>query len=382
LAKRETALLQAVHAHPGLTRVAAAGLLGIGTGAATEVVARLVEAGLLAEEPAAPTGARGRPTRHLAPHPDGPLVLACAITQESWRVDAVQLGGEAIATILGEHRDQGGPEVLSVLAAAIRRLRRRFHGRIRGLGVSVPGTILGGRMLDAVGLGWKDLDLRALWPDAGLFAAGNDATLAALAESERGAAIDASLALHLRVEAGLGGAVIDHGRLLTGVRGVAGEFGHMPFGDPAVTCPCGARGCWGTEFDGRALARLMGGSPPGDPVTYARRLLARAAAGEEAELHAARAIAIALGRGIAGLVNGFDPDLVTLGGLGADVLTTVPDELHTAYRQGLMDFTRATPPPVVEAALGDAGPLIGAAEQVWTQLWPDLLREPGGRRSG
>jgi hypothetical protein len=37
-----------------------------------------------------------------------------------------------------------------------------------------------------------------------------------------------------------------------------------------------------------------------------------------------------------------------------------------------MEFRRATPPAIVPATLGDAGPLIGAAEQVWNRLWSQL----------
>jgi predicted NBD/HSP70 family sugar kinase len=236
----------------------------------------------------------------------------------------------------------------------------------------VPGTVLDGRTLDAVGLGWRGVDLCAIWPRAELFVADNDATLAALAESRRGAATTARVALHLRVEGGLGGAVIEDGRLLAGAHGVGGEFGHMPFGDPAIACPCGAYGCWGTAVDGTALARLIGDRKPRDAVTYGQRILARAAAGEPAELRAVRTVAGVLGSGAAGLVNGLDPDLITLGGLAAEMQLVAPDELHTAFRAGLMEFRRATPPAIVPATLGDAGPLIGAAEQVWNRLWSQL----------
>jgi len=371
MAGRGVALLEAVHAHPGLTRADAGRLLGIGTGAATGLVAGLVRDELLAEEPAAPTGARGRPTRQLTAHPRGPLVLAAMITQELWRLDVVELGGRSILSTSRAHRGRAA-EVLDALADAVRRARRRFPRRVRGLGVSVPGTILADGLLDAVGLGWRSLDLRALWPGAPVFEVGNDATLAALAESRRGAGADAALAVHVRIDNGLGGAVVDRGRILAGARGVAGEFGHMPFGDRATICPCGASGCWGTAVDGGALARILGEPAPRDPVTRGRAILSRAARNEPAALSAAQTVAAALGRGIAGLVNGLDPDVVTLGGFAADLLEITPEPLHAAYRAGLMEFRRAAPTPVLPAALGETGPLVGAAEQAWTELWGRL----------
>ncbi|MEU8613690.1 hypothetical protein AB0C29_37470, partial [Actinoplanes sp. NPDC048791] len=65
---RATELLRVVHARPGVTRADAARLIGVGTGATTELVGRLGQAELLAEGPTAPSGARGRPT---TPPPTG-----------------------------------------------------------------------------------------------------------------------------------------------------------------------------------------------------------------------------------------------------------------------------------------------------------------------
>ncbi len=371
MATRSTELLRAVHAHPGLTRAAAARLLGIGTGAATELVTRLSAAALLAEIPAARSGGRGRPTTVLVPHPHGPLVLAVAITHESWRVDVVELGGTVLATGAGRHDGAGWPTVAAALTARLGAFRKRYAGRTRALGLAVPGTVSPAHRLNAATVGWRDVDLCELWPDAPVFVAGNDATLAATAESSRGAAVGAAVALHLRIEAGLGGAVVDHGHTLTGATGAGGEFGHMPFGDPAAVCPCGARACWGTAVDGTALARLLGRPAPRDHVAYARRLIT-APAPSAAERSAVTAVAAALGRGIAGLVNGIDADLVTLGGLGIDLLTAAPDDIDAAYRAGLMAYRRDDPPPIRAAVLGDNGPIAGAAEEAWSALLTTL----------
>ncbi|MGY1714133.1 ROK family protein [Geodermatophilus sp. SYSU D01106] len=371
LPERAVAMLAAVHARPGLTRAEASRVLGIGTGGAAEVVGRLVGERLLAEGPVVPAVGRGRPTRRLTAHPEGPLVLAAVVTHESWRVDAVELGGASVAGLSGRHLGEPAGAVLAELRRSVGDLRARFGDRVRGLGLAGPGIVLDERWLDATVLGWTDVDLWSVWPDAGVLVADNDATLAALAESRRGAAVDARLALHLRVDAGLGGAVVEAGRLLGGARGAAGEFGHLPMGDPAVRCACGARGCWGTAVDGGALARLLGAPEPRDPVTYARQVLAR---DDDAARAAVATVAAALGRGVAGLVNALDPDVVTLGGLGAELLAAAPDELDAACRAGLMRFRGGTPPPVVAARLGEDGPLTGAAERVWDRWWAQLRR--------
>jgi predicted NBD/HSP70 family sugar kinase len=372
MAGRELSLLRAAHAHPGLTRAAAARMLNISTGAATEIVTRLTAAELLGERPAPPTGARGRPTRELTAHPAGPLVLACAISNEHWRLDVVQLGGESIATASEDHGGAQPEPVLAAIGAAVARMRRRFGRRVRALGISAPGTIRDGHLLDAVNLGWQSVDLGEIWPTAEPRVIGNDATLAAVAESRRGAIREARLAVHVHIDAGLGGAVIAEGRVLAGAHGNAGEFGHMPFGDPAARCPCGARGCWGPTVDGSELARLLHAPPPREPVTFARAVITRARSGPNPESQALDAVAANLGRGIAGLVNAFDPDVVTLGGLADPILASAPGPLLATYQQGLMSYRRDCAPPVLPATVGDDAPLIGAGEQAWDSLWPVL----------
>jgi len=183
--------------------------------------------------------------------------------------------------------------------------------------------------------------------------------------------------VHLFIEAGLGGAVIEHGRLVAGAAGTAGEFGHMPFGDPAQPCRCGARGCWNTAIEGAALARLLNQPPPADEVSYARKVFAAAQASldpgapRRAELDAVQAVARSIGAGAAGLANALDPSIITLGGLGRDLLDIAGDQVYPAYLAGLMQFRRTSPPPLLPARFGDDAPLIGAIEEAFSAVLTD-----------
>jgi predicted NBD/HSP70 family sugar kinase len=369
----QTALLRAVHDQPGVTRAAIAHDLGIPSGFAAETVARLVSARLLAEEPAPPTGSRGRPTTSLRPHPAGPLAAVAAITQETWHIAAIQLGGTQLASVAGtHHRDPD--QVLPAVAAELDRLSDRFGSRIRAAAVSVPGTVVGSRLVHAPNLGWHDVDLSVLWPrydpDVPLMA-GNDATFAAIAESRHGAGLGAGTMVYLHVEAGIGGAIVEGERVVLGATGTAGEFGHMPFGDPAQRCRCGAMGCWNTSVDGFALARARHEPPPADEVSYIRRLLTAARARTPEATEVVQAAARSLGRGAAGLVNALDPHLVTVGGLGAEFLDIAAGHVIAAYHDGLMAFRSLPPPPLVAARLAEDGPLLGAAEQCFDQVLTD-----------
>ncbi len=360
----QLALLRAVHNEPGISRSAVGLELKMSSGFATETIARLVVLDLLSERALPSTGTRGRPTTSLHPHPDGPLVAAVAIAHETWRVAMVELGGGTVEMVEGPHqRDQVA--VFTAITTQLKRFRRRYGSRVRSVAIAVPGTVTGHDLVLAPNLGWREVDLSVLWPRLGLdcrLVAGNDATFAALAESKRGAAVGAETMVHLFMDSGLGGALIDGGNVLLGANGMAGEFGHMPFGDPTLRCRCGAYGCWNTDLNGLALAQTLRQPIPSDEVTFMRRVIAAARDGGPAELEAVRAMGRSVGRGAAGLVNAFDPSVVTIGGLGRDILAVAGEEVATAYLAGLMQFRAATAPPVVPARLLDDAPLVGAAE--------------------
>jgi predicted NBD/HSP70 family sugar kinase len=275
--------------------------------------------------------------------------------------------------VSGTH-DRRQERVLAAVAAGLNEISARFGPRVRAAAVSVPGTVVGSRLVSAPNLGWHDVDLSALWPrydrDVPLLA-GNDATFAAVAESRHGAGSGAGTMVYLHFDAGVGGAIVEGDRVVLGANGTAGEFGHMPFGDLAQRCRCGAMGCWNTSLDGYALARALGQPMPADEVSYLRRVLAAARTRQPEAAAAVQAAARAFGRGAAGLVNALDPHLIAVGGLGRELLDVAGGHVTAAYHDGLMAFRTLPPPPLVPARLVADGPLLGAAEQCFDRVLTD-----------
>lgn len=353
-------LLALVRAEPGITRAAAAVRLGIGSGSATDLVARLRRACLLDEQPA-PAQGRGRPTTVLMPHPRGPLVLAAEVRAGDWRLATAGLDGRSQVLDHGEHAGMRLPRLLTELGSALATAYERDADRIGAVSVSVAGTVSGSRLVQFTTRGWKDVELSVLTeklPAGVPLLIGNDATLAGLAEARTGAARSAGTALHLIIAVGLGGTLVVDGVPLAGAHGAAGEYGHVPFGDPNLVCPCGARGCWDLSIDGRALARHLGHAPPDDPVDYAHGLLRGAATARTRQ--AFSEVAGALGAGVGGLVNLHDPDVVTLGGLAVGLRAAAPEAFQRRYLDGLMAFRKAAAPAVLDGVHGDQAPLLGA----------------------
>jgi glucokinase len=128
------------------------------------------------------------------------------------------------------------------------------------VGISVPGpfdpdsgTVLRPPNLD----GWDEVPLRD-WLEKALGVPvhlDNDANAAALAEWRFGAGQGTRHLVYLTMSTGVGAGLILDGRVHRGVRGGAGELGHVQLdwnGDP---CSCGLRGCAEAYLGGAALQR-------------------------------------------------------------------------------------------------------------------------------
>ncbi len=409
------ALLRAVHDAGGArTRAELTRDLGLARGTATVLIADLAVRELIQEQPG-PSGRRGRPTGIPGRHPNGPVAIAVDLRDESWAIAAAELGGSMVVLDERAHQARPASRVLKALADAIA-ARTRAAGlarRVTGVAVAMPATIGRGRIVQAVHLDWPQVDVagtlrRALdvsftgarnaspagtaaargseLPGRGYYGAGNDATLAGLAEARRGRLRGAATGLHLHVSLGVGGVLIVGGRPVTGALGAAGEFGHMPLTSSDVPCQCGSYGCWDLEVGANALLRHAGVPiPPGARMAAARQVVHDAVSGEPACTQSVQACAAALGKGAAALVNAHDPEIITLSGLAIAIHGAAPTALHDAYLAGLMRFRRAAPPPLLPSALAAPGPLVGAAELLFDkflttdglQWWEQRGQGPG-----
>ena len=369
-------LLRAVHEGGGqLTRAELTRRLSLARGTATVLVRDLAGRQLIEELPSpadAPAGikvprTRGRPTGVPSAHPQGPVALAVDLRDDSFAMAAFELTGRC--TVLDRHeRETGsGTGMLADVAARLNIRRRQFGDRVVGIGVAVPSPVSAGQMVQPTLPDWQDVDVAAVLGGSGdedLVLAGNDATLAGLAEARRGVLRGVSVALHLHAATGIGGVLLAGGLPVTGAHGAAGEFGHMPLTGGSEPCRCGSVGCWELDAGARGLLRAVDQPEVGDRMVRAEQVIA--AAGKDASC--ARALtraAEALGRGIGALVNAQDPEAVGLSGLAAEVYEAAPAAVLTGYLATLMRFRRTDPPALLPSTLGDLGALTGASELVF-----------------
>ncbi|WP_279359252.1 ROK family protein [Methylobacterium indicum] len=195
----------------------------------------------------------------------------------------------------------------------------------------------------------------------------NDANCLAVSEAVDGAGAGAAVVWAVILGTGVGSGIALAGRALSGRRRIAGEWGHNPLPAPrdderpGPACYCGRHGCIETWLSGPGLsadhARHTDRAMTGEAIVAAMR------AGDEGARATFARWLDRLGRGIAGIVNVLDPDVIVLGG----GLSTIP-EIYDALPERVAPhvFGGGFDTPIRPSRHGDASGVRGAA---W--LWND-----------
>lgn len=194
----------------------------------------------------------------------------------------------------------------------------------------------------------------------------NDAICMAAGEHWRGAGRGRRSMLGMVVSTGVGGGLVQDGRLINGATGNAGHIGHVVVDPSGPFCVCGGRGCLEAIARGPALAAWAQGEGwrPGQAAATAKDLADDAAQGHPIGVAAMRRAGRALGIAIASAVQLCDVEVVSIGGGLAQAGPLLFDPLEEALRTHAgLDYARNV--PVVAATLGQSAGLIGAAALIF-----------------
>src|SRR5262249_12035387 len=140
-------------------------------------------------------------------------------------------------------------EAAARMIAVFRRLIDSHPSRhFDGIGVSLPGRfdLESQRLIFAPNLKWPSYDIKTPIAAATGLEVGfeNAANACVLSEVWFGQNEGVRDLVVLTVSEGIGAGILANGRLVRGVSGMAGEFGHAQFDPAGPVCSCGARGCW------------------------------------------------------------------------------------------------------------------------------------------
>lgn len=140
----------------------------------------------------------------------------------------------------------------------------------------------------------------------------NDVNAAALGEGAYGAAKGFSDFLCLTFGTGIGGAAVVNGRLMRGVSGAAGEFGHLVTHKGGLPCACGGSGCYEQYASASALVREGAKCRP--ECRNGREFFRLMEEGDAALSGVLDSWAEEAACGLASLIHVFNPPCVVLGG--------------------------------------------------------------------
>lgn len=208
--------------------------------------------------------------------------------------------------------------------------------QIRSIGVGVPGTanLEKGSVEYANNLGFQDVpfvqmiqrDLPGELREKVLIE--NDANAAAVGEYLAGG-YHVNHFILITIGTGIGGGMIMNGKLIRGVNGAAGEFGHMSIDLSGVACNCGRRGCFEKYASASALAEQMRDALQEETVDGhllmnlcggrrdridARIVLEAVRRGDPAAVKVFNRYLYYLSEGIANIINILQPDVLVLSG--------------------------------------------------------------------
>ncbi len=202
---------------------------------------------------------------------------------------------------------------------------------------------------------------------------GNDVSLGTLGEQWLGAAKTADSAAGIFWGTGIGGGLIQDGRLVRGSREAAGEVGHIVMQVGGPLCGCGNHGCLEALAGRTAIERdireeIAAGHEtvmtdllkPGKSVIKSKMLRRALAASDEVVTRIMTKAAETIGHACVSVRHLLDPDLIVMGGgvieaCGDFAMPIIRRIVSTDAMADREDLVR-----VVESKLGDDAVVLGA----------------------
>ena len=360
-------------------------LTGLAKSTVSVNVERLVGTGLVREELRP-----GSKRRRLKVDEKAGFVAGVDIGQTHLAVGLLDLE----AGIVSDRREfldlaRESPEsILGRISATIRDLAEKSgvdSTHLFGIGVGVPGPVdfaLGIPVSPPVMPGWDRYPVASILSEefgCPVFL-DNDVNVMALGERDRGSANKRGAFLWVKIGSGIGAGIVTGGEIWRGVKGAAGDIGHIGIDGDTTPCRCGNRGCLEAVAGGRAVtAKALEAAQSGDSPFLASELAAAAhldmglvargaAQGDETCLRLIMDSAKAVGNVLAKLVNFYNPALIVVGG----GMAAIGERYVASIREAI--YRRSTPLAtsdlvVRKSALGDKVGIIGAAVLVLDEIF-------------
>lgn len=201
----------------------------------------------------------------------------------------------------------------------------------------------------------------------------NDVNGSSMAEFTHGMAKGKQNALILLMDWGVGLGIIMDGKLRKGACGFSGELGHIPFVENGALCYCGKHGCLETIASGNALSEMAKDGILSGKNSMLNRLskeelqriepaviIEAANKGDQYAIQLLSNIGTYMGKGIAVLIQLFNPELIILSGKIAEAKQYITLPMQQAINTYCMTQIREKT-TIISSELGQNSRLLGYA---------------------
>ncbi|SEO52512.1 Sugar kinase of the NBD/HSP70 family, may contain an N-terminal HTH domain [Amphibacillus marinus] len=209
------------------------------------------------------------------------------------------------------------PTLLDLIKQLINKAPASRYGII-GIGVGVPAVVSHvGEILLAPNLDWKNINLKEKLAKAFNLPIyiENEANAGAYGEKRFGSKFVSEHMIYASIGMGIGIGMILDGNLYNGLKGFAGEIGHMTIVKDGRKCRCGNNGCWERyaseqaliqEGEIRGLIAQQSTDPLADLITLAK-------ANDDKTIKLFEEIGTYIGIGLTNCINIFNPQHIVIG---------------------------------------------------------------------
>ncbi|NOR83810.1 MAG: ROK family protein [Ardenticatenales bacterium] len=251
--------MKTIYERSQISRVAISRATQLTRPTVSEIVAGLMEQGLVEEIGYAPSSGGKRPML-LRVVDDSRYLIGVDLGRGDFRGAVINLRGEIKHRVELPLHKRRGDAALALAYDLIDALVESAGAPLLGMGIGAPGPVdvVRGVMHHAVNLDWRDIPMRERLQERynlPVYMA-NDCQVAALAEHTFGHNGDEEKNLVvINVGYGIGSGIVLDGQLLYGKPLGAGEIGHVVVVQDGEQCSCGNFGCLETVASSRAIIR-------------------------------------------------------------------------------------------------------------------------------
>ena len=269
--------------------------------------------------------------------------------------------------------EENGTHVLPDIVDSIEEKRASRGGNIKGIGMGIPGPVTAdGVVLKCANLGWGVFSVKNTLADltgVGNVKVGNDANVAALGEMWKGGGRGYDSIVMVTLGTGVGGGIIQNGKILTGSMGAGGEIGHIKVEmNETEACGCGNYGCLEQYASATGIVRMAKNGMPADSCLAkadeltAKEVLDGARASDAYCMEIVERFGKYLGVALSNVAHVMDPEAFVIGGGVSAAGEMILDVVKKYYEANAMYAIRDKEFRLAE--LGNDAGIYGAVRMI------------------